>query len=305
MTVKKQPVVDLNAVLAGVQKLYAKDPKSQAMIVAGIKDHAYTEEDGVPLPEGNIIRELAGIPCLPYSKIIQVAGNPDTGKSTTAASAISAAQAAGFQVIIWETEGKFDASRLRHFGGDPEKLAFVKTNEILQGAEKVRKIIHALKKAYPEVKILLVWDSIGGSQSRSHAAKLDNEKSAQPGQDAKENASVMRMLAALFNKYPDSISVYAANQVYAKIGMFQFGDAQSGGKKVEFYSSLIIVLKRIKTLTKTAGGKKIKVGIITRATVQKNHLSQSKTSIHQLDFQITADSVHPVDMVDGDDSEED
>lgn len=292
--------------MSGVAKMYPKDPKSQSMLVAGIQDHPYTESDGVPLPVGNIIRELAGIPCLPFGKIIQVAGNPDTGKSTTAASAIAAAQKAGFQVIIWETEGKFDAARLKMFGGDPKKLAFIKTNEILQGAEKVRKVIHALRKAYPSVKILLVWDSIGGSQSRSHAEKeLDNEKSAQPGQDAKENASVMRMLAALFNKYPDSISVYAANQVYAKIGMFQFGDAQSGGKKVEFYSSLIIVLKRIKTLTKTVAGKKVKTGIITRATVQKNHLSQTATSVHQMDFEITASTVNPVDMPEGDDGEED
>ena len=68
----------------------------------------------------------------------------------------------------------------------------------------------------------------------------------------------------------------------------QKGDAESGGKKVEFHSSLIIQLKRIKVLTKTVKNVKVKYGIITRATVKKNHLSQGATSLHQLDFEITA-----------------
>ena len=78
------------------------------------------------------------------------------------------------------------------------------------------------------------------------------------------------------------------NQIYAKIGFMMKGDAESGGKKIEFHSSLIIRFKRIKTLTKTVKGRVVKYGILTRAAVSKNHLSQSDTSLHQLDFEITA-----------------
>ena len=69
----------------------------------------------------------------------------------------------------------------------------------------------------------------------------------------------------------------------------QHGSAASGGAKIEFHSSLIVFLKRIKVLTKVVKGTKVKYGIVTRATVSKNHLSQSSTSIHQLDFQITSE----------------
>ncbi len=62
----------------------------------------------------------------------------------------------------------------------------------------------------------------------------------------------------------------------------------AGGKKIEFHSSLIIQLKRVKTLTRVTKGLKVKYGIISRALVKKNHLSQSETSLHQLDFEITA-----------------
>jgi RecA/RadA recombinase len=239
-----------------------------------------------------------GLSGIPYNKILQVAGKPDCGKSTFAAEAMASAQKGDVQVILWDSEDKFDASRLTMMGGDPSQILLVKTNEILKGAELVRRYITAIKDQDEDQKILFVWDSVGGSQSRSHAEReLDNEKHAQPGQDAKENGSVMKTVVALINKYPDTIAVYLANQTYAKIGFMQHGDAASGGTKIEYHSSLIVMLKRIKVLTKVVKGVTMKSGIISRATVTKNHLSQDETSIHQLDFQINAKGTQIVDSV--------
>lgn len=300
--------IDIGSIVADVQKLYNKDKKSQAMIAVGsdIKQ-SYKPEDGIPTPEGSVVRELTGLPCVPFDKIAQFAGNPDTGKSTTVGELMASAQKSGHVVILWDSEDKFDANRFKtQFGGKPEEVLLVKTNEILQGGEKVRKFITVIKEKHPEVKISVFWDSVGGSQSRSHAEReLDNEKHGQPGQDAKENGAVMKMLVALINKYPHSIAVVLANQVYAKIGFMQHGDKESGGKKVEFHSSLIIQLKRIKVLTKVVKGKKMKYGIITRATVTKNHLSQSEMSVHQMDFEITAKGARLTDSVDTGDDEGD
>jgi recombination protein RecA len=282
---------DINSIVSEVQKLYSKDPKAKAMVTTGSSiRQAYTDKDGVPVPAGHPLRELVGLPCVPYNKILQVSGTPDTGKSTFCGQLMASAQKSDHLVILLDTEDKMDALRFKkHFGGEPNDIILIKTNEILQGGEKVRKTIITVKDKYPDAKILFVWDSVGGSQSRSHAEReLDSEKHGQPGQDAKENGQVMKMLVALINKYPDSLAIVLANQVYAKIGFMQHGNQESGGKKIEFHSSLIIQLKRIKTLTKVIKGLKTKFGIITRATVSKNHLSQSETSLHQLDFEITA-----------------
>ncbi len=282
---------DLSKVVSKVQKLYAKDEKSQNMITTGDSiRQEYAEKDGVPVPEGHPLRELVGLPCVPYNKIVQVSGPPDSGKSTSSGQLMASAQKSDHVVIVWDSEDKFDAKRFdTQFGGISKDLLLVKTNEILQGGEKVRKLAVAVKETYPEAKIFIVWDSVGGSQARGAAEReLDSEKHGQPGQDAKENGAVMKMLVGLMNKYPDSVSVVLINQVYSKIGFMQHGDAESGGKKIEFHSSLIIRLKRIKTLVKTIKGQKVKYGILTRATVAKNHLSQSETSLHQLDFEITA-----------------
>lgn len=282
---------DLSSIVNDVQKLYAKDKKSQSMITTGDSvRQAFEAKDGIPLPAGFPLLKLTGLPCLPYNKLVQIAGAPDTGKSTICGQTMAEAQRSGHIVVLWDSEDKFDAHRFNtQFGGVSKDVLLVKTNEILQGGEKVTKLITAIKERYPDAKILLVWDSVGGSQSRSHAEReLDNEKHAQPGQDAKENGSVMRKLVGMINKYPDSIAVLMANQVYAKIGFMQVGDAAAGGKKIEFHSSLIIFLKRVKTLTKITKGQQMKVGITTRATVSKNHLTQSAVSVYKMDFDITA-----------------
>lgn len=280
--------INVKSIVAEIQSLYANDKKAQSIITSGDKVKAvYGEGDVVPLPAEHPLRELLGLPGIPYNKIIQIAGKKDTGKSTFAAETMVSAQKAGVQVILLDSEDKFDAARFTAMGGDPAEVLLIKTNEILKGAEAARKFIIAVKEQVPTAKILFVWDSVGGSQSRSHAEReLDSEKHAQPGQDAKENGSVMKMLVALINKYPDSITVYLANQTYAKIGFMQKGDATSGGAKIEYHSSLIVMLKNIKTLTKVVKGVTRKVGIVSRATVTKNHLSQGESSIHQLDFMV-------------------
>lgn len=296
---------DLKGIVADVQKLY-KDDKSKSMIATAdsIKE-SYKLEDGAPVPKDHPLSAMINLPCLPYNKIAQVAGEADTGKSTFCGQLMAAAQNADHVVIVWDSEGKFDSNRYRdHFGGNPDEVLLVKTNEILQGGEKVRKIIISIKERYPDAKILFVWDSVGGSQSRSHAEReLDSEKGQQPGQDAKENGSVMKMLVALTNKFPDSIAVLMANQVYSKIGFMQQGNRESGGKKIEFHSSVIIQLRRIKVLTKVVKGVKMKYGITTRATVSKNHLSQNELSVHQMDFDITADGIKAASKQGGDEDE--
>jgi len=283
--------IDVESIVQEIRALYAKDKKIQSIVCTGdVVKTTYTENDVIVLPKDHPLREMMALPGIPYNKIIQVAGKPDCGKSTLAGEVMAAAQRSGAYVILFDSEQKFDADRFeKGFKGNPSEILMIKTNEILKGGELVRKYITAIKNKDANAKILFVWDSVGGSQSRSHAEReLDDEKHAQPGQDAKENGQVMKTLVALINKYPDSIAVYLANQTYAKIGFMQKGDAASGGTKIEYHSSLIVMLKRIKVLTKQVKGVTTKYGIVTRATVSKNHLSQGENSVHQLDFEITA-----------------
>jgi RecA/RadA recombinase len=211
-----------------------------------------------------------------------------------AAEAVVAAQTAGFEIIYWDSELKSDPARISLLGGNPDKVFWIKTNEIRKGGQLVKEYIKALKEDNVDCRILVVWDSVGASMSRSETERnLSDEKHNVPGADAKENGSVIRHLVGQFNLYPNSICLFLVNQTYAKIGFMQHGEQAKGGSAIEYFSSLIVGLKRIKVLTKTEKGKKVKTGIITRATIVKNHLSQGKTSVYQADFTITANGSAP------------
>lgn len=298
------------SVLDRVRALYAKDDSMKTILAKDpAAPKAYTEEDGVALPENNPIRAMTDLPCIPYNKIIQIMGKPDTGKSTTAGEVMAAAQAQGFEIIYVDAEDKFDAQRYANeFHGDPGKLHLIKTNEIRKSGQLVKDYIYVLKEENPKARILVVHDSVGASVSRAETEKnLADEKHTQPGQDAKEVGTVIRHWVGMFNKYPDSICVLLVNQVYTKIGFMQKGDKAKGGNALEYFSSLIIGLKKIKTLTKTEKKKKVKIGILTRATVSKNHLTQGKTSVYEMDFVITAagSQVSDADMEEIPDDSED
>ncbi len=295
-------------IVAKVQGLYKKNEKmSRAIGVGSAIVKEYTASDGVPLPEGNIIRETLQLPCLPFNKVFQGAGKPDVGKSTCAGETMAAAQKAGFEIVFWETEGKFDANRYKaEFKGDPDRIYLIQTNEIRVGGQLVKDYVNAIKASDPDAKILIVQDSVGGGLGRNNTERnLADEKSGQPGQEAKENGEVIRHWVGLFNKYPDSISIILINQTYAKIGFMQKGDKAKGGDGIEFFSSFIVFFKRVKTLTKVIKGKKMKEGIITRATVTKNHLTRGKFSVYQMDFKITASGTSVIDTPISDEEVED
>lgn len=295
------------SILAKVQSLYSKNDRVKSVLKFSTSEKKiYSDKDGVPLDDMHPLRTLIGLPCLPFNKIVQVAGKPDTGKSTVATATMVAAQNAGFKIIAWDTEEKFDPGRYEEFGGTPGDILFIRTNEITLGGQLVKDYINAIKEDDPKAKVLLVWDSVGGGVSRADAEiNRVKKKNAQPAQAAKENGQVTRDIITMMNTYRDSICVYMANQTYAKIGFMQKGDKAKGGDTIEFFSSIIVFFKRLKVLTKIVDKKLVKYGIITQATVTKNHLSQGETSVHQTNFEINSSGIKPSDFSFSKDEDED
>lgn len=285
-----QTNAEVAAVLAKVQSMYAKNKAVSKIIESSTVDvRKWTAKDGLPLEDNTIIRDLTGLPCIPFNKIIQSAGKPDTGKSTSGAQLTVAANKNGWKVVYWDTEEKMDAHRLTKMGAAPESFYPIKTNEILVGGQLLKDYVNVIMSTDPTSKILINVDSIGGGVSRS-AGEVNRiqKKNAQPGQEAKEWGQVTRDIVSLMNKYRDQIAVYVANQTYAKIGFMQKGDKAKGGDGIEFHSSLIIFTKRLKVLTHTVDKRSMKKGIITQMTVTKNHLTQADESIYQMNFEINA-----------------
>lgn len=293
-------------IAAKVQGLYKPKSKDREMIGTGANLKRPTNPEDFSLaPKGHPWTKLTGLLGLPWDMIVQVAGAPDSGKSTVAGQFMAEAQRNGVYVILWDTEKKFDRLRYeKHFGGNADDINIVATTIIRKGAGAMFKYVNMIKQADPSAKILLVHDSVGGSVSRARAEReMDDDKNAQPGSEAVENSDYMRHVIATMDKYPGSIALLLINQMTMKIGPIP-GKSRSGGEKISFHSSMIIEMTRIQDLTKIVKGVKVKEGIISRAKIAKNHLSQTDLSVQEMRVKITAAGWSEVSTAENDSDEE-
>jgi RecA/RadA recombinase len=239
-------------------------------------------------------KPLTGLLGLAFGRIFQIAGKPDSGKSTAAMMMMKAAQQQNVLVVLWDAEGKFDSVRFKEkIGGDPSQIAVAPSRNILEGVQQVVAYIKAAKEMNPDQKILIVWDSVGASINSAEDEEND-DYSKQPGVTAKEVSWGIRRFNQLMEKHRDengnyTIAILCINQVYANIGSVGF--KQKGGAELEYLSSLILEMSRKATLTRTKNRQKIKYGITTVARVKKNHLFGGDDCVAELDLVVSATGI--------------
>lgn len=291
---------NLDDIVARTQALYAKDKAGADMITTGacLKRPVAPEEFVLaPRPDHPWVK-LTGLLGMPYNHILQVAGGYDAGKSTLAGEFMAAAQKQGIYVILGDSEKAFDSLRFeKYFGGNASQLLLVSSTAIRKLAGGMFKYIDTIKASDPSAKIFLVHDSIGGSISRARAEHdIDSKDGTQPATEAVENSDYMKHLEARIDKYPDSIAVLLVNQMTDKIGFGQKGQARSGGHKLSFHSSVIVEMKKIKTVTRTVNKVVTKTGIVVRAKIDKNRLSTTETSVHEMNIAVTVSGWNDTDF---------
>jgi RecA/RadA recombinase len=298
-------VLDINSIVSKVQSSFGKDKGRAGEICKGSEIVYPTRDDEFVCWKNSPWQELTSIKGVPFGKVVQIAGQPDSGKSTHAMQFMKNAQdQGGIVIILWDSENKFSARRFsENFGGNPDQLIEITSKMILEGGDTVERTIHKVKEAAPDAKILLVWDSVGGTLAANEDVEINKDGSLEGGLDqgkqlaaaAKENGQVLRAFIRLMEKYKDrekgeeTIAILLINQTYANIG--SVGQKQSGGQKVEFYSSLILQLTRKGNIEWTRDGNKRKVGIISRARVVKNHLFDGLECIAEMELAIVAGGI--------------
>jgi len=299
-----------NNLIAGldIEKLVQKAKESYSKKDKGLAKQLSTgatilrpsdDKDFVVWTKGDHWKALTNLKGLPFGRIVQISGKPDSGKSTHAMAFMKFAQDQDVLVILWDSERKFGRKRFdEKMDGNSDKLLVVDTNKIIDGARAVAQFVHAAKEMNPDVKILIVWDSVGASLNSTEDREDDEEFSQQPGVSAKENSYAIKKFNKLANKYRDketgeeSIATLVINQTYASIGMGAPAQIEKGGSEIYYLSSVIVQLSRKKDLNRVRGGDKYKYGIVSRAKVKKNHLFEGDECISELDLVISADGVH-------------
>ncbi len=293
--------IDINKLVKKAQESYAKKDQGLAKKLSTGKTiiRPTEDKDYVVWTKGDHWKALTNLKGLPFGRIVQISGKPDSGKSTHAMAFMKFAQDQDVLVILWDSERKFSPKRFDDkIGGNSDQLLVVDTNKIIDGAKAVAQLIHAAKEINPNVKILIVWDSVGASLNSTEDKEDDEDFSQQPGVSAKENSYAIKKFNKLANKYmnketgEETIATLIINQTYASIGMGAPTQIEKGGNEIYYLSSVIIQLSRKQDLNRVKDGDKYKYGIVSRAKVKKNHLFEGSECISELDLVVSADGIH-------------
>lgn len=210
---------------------------------------------------GLFIDKLIGIGGIPKKRIVEIIGDPGTGKSTLCAQIVAAAQTAGETTVWVDVEGSFTPLYTEKLGVDNSKL------DVLQDRSAEVILNEARKFVDNESYGLMIVDSIGALSSEKEQEKDVGEVS--PASQARLVSSFIRKIAPVLPSKNIAIIVINHTKDDWKTGAM----ICAGGKSLDYNKTVSIRLKRNGQLLKS--GENI-IGFQIEASVyRKNKMAST------------------------------
>lgn len=279
------PKLDLSKVLSTAQKLYNKTPDKLANVGVGSNLRGLEDKDFLIMPEW--WQKATNTKGLPYGKIVMIAGDSDSGKTSCSIAAMKAALDQGIGVLYVETEGKTSTKDLENWGVDPSQILLVQESIAERAFESMFALWDAYFDTYPDAKLLVIFDSLGNVVSLRDSEIDLTTSSQKPGGKGQINRLGINKLVA--KRDEDDVAVLMINYTYDNIG--SPGKTNAGGKAVNFFSSLTYQTSRKGWLEKTVKGQKVRIGAKVQWRLFKNHLDKANPGPKSFELDITKDGI--------------
>ena len=224
-------------------------------------------------------QELTGVRGIPYGHITTIQGKPDTGKTTLAMHAMVEAQEQNHNVVLIDTEHKFNKKRLQDMGGDVSNVLFLSCDSIEEGFDAIDRTIVSYEKITPDVPILFVWDSLGMTPTEEEL-KGDAYKITVGSASRVIKKNLRREMAKISCK---QVSIIFVNHIYDNINAL-FGNSTKGygGNGAYFASVIVMEVAKIGQWYKTIKGKKVVLGLKSKIKCTKNHMASEQGKVAEV-----------------------
>lgn len=272
-----------------IRKQFKDNPKMASRIGVGNNLSKLTDADYIIMPSW--WKACTGVPGLPFGRLVMIAGDSDSGKTSAAITAMKAAQAQEVGVIYVETEGKTTEADLTNWGVDPAGVLLVQSSIAEEAFELMFEAWDAFKTKYPGSKLLVVFDSIGNVVSQRDSEIKLTEQNSKPGGKGQINRLAINKMIA--KRDEDNAALLVINYTYDNIG--SPGKTNAGGKAVNFFSSLTFQTSRMGWHEITVKGEKMRAGAKVVWKLFKNHLDKSSNSKKEFVLKITSEGISVVD----------
>ncbi len=276
---------DLNKVVEETQKLYNKTPNKLANVGLGSKLRGLLDSDFLIMPEW--WQKGTNTKGIPFGKIVMIAGDSDSGKTSCAIAAMKAAQEQEVAVLYVETEGKTTTQDLKNWGVDASQIMLVQESIAERAFEAMFALWDNFFKTYPKGRLLVVFDSLGNVVSMRDTEIDLTTANQKPGGKGQINRLGLNKLVAKRDEH--DVAVLMINYTYDNIG--SPGKTNAGGKAVNFFSCLTYQTSRKGWLEKTVKGEKIRIGAKVQWRLFKNHIDKANPGLKSIELDITADGI--------------
>jgi hypothetical protein len=262
---------DLTKTISKIQNSLKADERRSSQIGLGssLESMSTDPADYIVMPDW--WHKSFGIMGLRFGHFVQIAGTPDSGKTSLSLCAIKRAQDQGFGVIYVETEGKTSEEDLVAAGVDPNGVITIRSKIVEEAFDAANLAIDAFFDDFPDAKLLFVFDSYGNTISMRDSELKLVDKSSMVGGAAKTNRMGIGAIAAKQINHP--IACLIVNYTYSNMG--SPGRTCAGGEALNFHCMLTIQSSRKGWYERTVGGEKVRAGAEVLWRSYKNHYSKS------------------------------
>lgn len=278
----------MSDLVGDIRKQFKDNPKLAKRVGVGSNLSKLEDKDFILMPSW--WEECTGVKGLPFGKLVMIAGDSDSGKTSAAIEAMKAAQQQDVGIIYVETEGKTTEKDLQAWGVDPNGILLVQSSIAEEAFELMFAAWDGFKSKYPGARLLIVFDSIGNVVSQRDSEIDLMEQDSKPGGKGKVNRLAINKMIS--KRDEDQAAILIINYTYDNIG--SPGKTNAGGKAVNFFSSLTFQTSRKGWYEKTSQGQKIRVGADVTWKLFKNHLDRSGLKKKEFTLRITSEGINVV-----------
>lgn len=244
--------MSLDAELKALEKKYGKNTVTTLT--------ADVDSTWPSVPTGALTLDVElGIGGLPLGRVVEVAGNEGSGKTTLALTVCANAQKQGMKVCYVDVESALDPVYAQNIGVNLDDMLISQP----QSAEEGLGVAEAMVRS-GEVQVIVV-DSVA---ALTPMAEVEGDiGDAHVGRQARLMGQALRMLNPLVHK--NNVLLIFINQLRSGIGPFASSNVTPGGRALKFYSSVRLFLRQTEQIK---NGAEV-VGIRVQAETKKNKMA--------------------------------
>ena len=269
-TSEGRPASLIDAVVQHIRKS-DKDEESSILTgeVAGARDYLSTQSLALDL--------ALNMPGIPVGRLTVVRGWESSGKTSLVTHLLAETARRGGIPILLDAEFAFDESRAARLGLKREDMLLAQPETMEEAIRLIEKSIKAVREETPDTLATIVWDSVGGTQTKAETEGEFGESQA-IGQHAKIMSAALRRIIPIVAK--ENIVLIIVNQNKEVVDTSQFSGMRGESstmlakRPLQFHASTIIDMRKGLELRVSQKDKDSPAyGILSRVKIVKNKCS--------------------------------